>query len=136
MCWHFSYSNMSSKVELLYHHGDLVGYIHHLMKRPDLNSNLGQKYEKGDSLTLERATEEYLKMVDKDAFYHTNDSQVRESYKTGIKNAVLAAEGGVIYVSDYTLKDDPICQGCYWYDREDADPRRCVRAASKRINSR
>jgi len=93
MCWHFSYSNMSSKVELLYHHGDLVGYIHHLMKRPDLNSNLGQKYEKGDSLTLERATEEYLKMVDKDAFYHTNDSQVRESYKTGIKNAVLAAEG-------------------------------------------
>jgi len=128
---------MSNKVELLYHHGELVGFIHYLMRKPDLNSNLSREFKKGEKLTLEEAAEEYMKIVDehKDNFYHTHDSQVRENYKTGIIFAVEASEAGnVVYVSDYIPADgDPICQGCYWFDKE-GDSRRCVRAASKKFN--
>ena len=121
---------MTEKIELLLHHGDLVGFIRSLMEYPNHHSNLSRKFVKGEHLTLE----EYMKLEDKDPFYHTYNPEVRESYKAGIITATRAAQDGQVeYVSDDTLLDeDPICQGCYWFDKPEANPRRCIRADTKK----
>jgi len=123
---------MGNKIELLYHHGSLIGYIEYLMRRPDLSSNLSRQYEKGEHLTIEEAVEEYMRMEDKDPYYHVKDPDVRRSYAAGIISAVRAGViDNVIYRSDDTSVGDIICQGCYWIDKMDADPRRCFLATNK-----
>lgn len=49
---------MTKEVQLLRHHGSLVGYIHGLMRNPWIY--VGEPFKKGEQITAEEAVEIHM----------------------------------------------------------------------------
>jgi hypothetical protein len=119
---------MSEKLPLLYHHGEMLGFIKCV--RSDPSSYVGDKYAGMNDLTDLEAVEIYMsEVIDKDSYYRTGSPEIREQYKNGILQAVLAEKNGIEieYVSDSTPSGDVICHGCYQFGMEKPDSPGCVR---------
>jgi hypothetical protein len=62
---------MHEKLPLLYHHGDMLGFIEHIRTSPE---EYGKKH-----LTVNQAVEIYLTdILDPDPLYRTDDPEVRK----------------------------------------------------------
>lgn len=117
---------MSEKIELLDHHRYVIWEIEKMMKKPHAQHYLSRQYKNGETLTVEQAVEEHTRMWKDDDFYHLDNPVVRENTVKVLIQAVKAhLEGKVIYRSDNTIVGDIICEGCYWNNRDDANPEDC-----------
>lgn len=118
----------SERLELLWHHGDMLGFIKSVGRKPSLY--LGDKYDGMENLPIEEAVEIYMKeVIDSNPYYRTGNPEVRERYKKGVLHAVLASENGIKieYVPNSTPSGDIICQGCYQFELDQPDFPGCVR---------
>lgn len=122
------YGQMSEKLPILYHHGNMLGFIEGIRRHPYVY--LGDKYTGIHDITDQEAVEIYMtEVIDKNPYYRTGDSEVRERYKRGILVAVLVEKNGIEieYVPDSTSSGDIICHGCYQFGMEKPDFPGCVR---------
>jgi len=114
----------SERLQLLWHHGDMLGFIGSGRRRPWLY--FGDKYKGMKDLSVSEAVEIYMtEVIDKNPLYRTNNSEIRERYKAGILCAAMASK--VEYVPDSTPSGDVICRGCYQFKLEKPDYPGCVR---------
>jgi hypothetical protein len=117
---------MHEKIELLDHHRDVIEQIETIMREPYTRRDLSRLYEKGETLTVEEAVEEYTIIWEGDDFYHLQDPVVRENSVKALTQAVKARlDGRVVYRSDDTAVGDIICDGCFWNNKDDANPEDC-----------
>jgi hypothetical protein len=118
---------MTERMQLLYHHGEMLGFVESVRRQP--SRYLGDKYAGMEDLTDEEAVEIYMtEVIDNDLCYRTKDPQIRQRYKEGILQAVLAEKKGrVEYIPDSSASGDVICHGCYQFQLERPDSPGCVR---------